>query len=202
MSDLWFRISFILIFSGLSVIRIIFKRRAGVLGEGLFPKQEGPLINGIRIVLGVPLFGMVFFYLVLPDTLPQTYLRVSYSARFIGILGCIGAICVISLSHKALGRNYSSMVVIKKNHSLVTRGVYSRVRHPMYSAYLLLFISSFLVTKNWVIGVTGGGIILSLMTFRLRQEEEVLRQRFGPEYKKYMQKTGRFLPHLQIRKHF
>jgi hypothetical protein len=60
MRDFWFRISLILLFSGLFIIRIIFKRRAGVLGGGLFPKQEGQLENGIRAVLGVPLFGIFF----------------------------------------------------------------------------------------------------------------------------------------------
>jgi protein-S-isoprenylcysteine O-methyltransferase Ste14 len=194
MGEFWFKIVFVLIFSSLSVIRIICKRRAGAAQEGLFPKQEGFLGNGIRTVLGVPLFGMLGFYLVLPDTLPQTYISVPLFARFAGITGGICALIVIGLSHKALGRNYSSTVVLKKNHRLVTGGVYRFVRHPMYSAYLLLFISAFLVSENWVIGVTGSGIILSLMTLRLRLEETLLHERFGLEYINYVQRAGRFLP--------
>jgi hypothetical protein len=37
----------------------------------------------------------------------------------------------------------------------------------MYSAYFLIFISAFIVLKNWIIGVSGGGIILSLMTLQI-----------------------------------
>jgi protein-S-isoprenylcysteine O-methyltransferase Ste14 len=194
MDEFWFRIAFVLIFSSLSVIRIICKRRAGMAHERLFPKQEGPLENGIRVVLGVPLFGMLCFYLVLPDSLPQAYVRVPLFARFAGITGGICSLIIIGLSHKALGRNYSSTVVLKKNHRLVTGGVYQFVRHPMYSGYLLLFISAFILSENWVIGATGGGIIISLMTFRLRQEEKLLHERFGLEYINYVRRTDRFLP--------
>jgi hypothetical protein len=95
-------------------MRIIFKRMKGVLMEGLFPKRKGPLVNGIRIALGVPLFGMLFLYIVLPDALPHTYARMPDPARFAGIAGSVCAITVIGLSHKALGCNYSSTVVIKK----------------------------------------------------------------------------------------
>ena len=38
-------------------------------------------------------------------------------------------------THKDLGRNWSVTLEVRDRHTLVTNGVYSRVRHPMYSAF-------------------------------------------------------------------
>jgi len=40
-------------------------------------------------------------------------------------------------THKDLGRNWSVTLEVREQHALVTNGVYSRVRHPMYSAFWL-----------------------------------------------------------------
>ena len=194
MREVWFRISLILVFTSLSAMRAVCKRRADAAGEGLFPKQEGVLLNGIRGVLCIPLFGMFFLYLVVPGTPPWAFVRVHTAVRLGGVAGGISALVVIGLSHRALGESYSSMISLRENHRLVTGGVYRVVRHPMYGAYLLLFLCAFLISGNWVIGASGGGIILSLMTIRLAREEAVLEERYGGEYRAYMQRTGRFLP--------
>ena len=40
-------------------------------------------------------------------------------------------------THKDLGRNWSVTLEVCDQHTLVTSGVYSQVRHPMYSAFWL-----------------------------------------------------------------
>ena len=44
----------------------------------------------------------------------------------------------------------------------------------MYTAYLLLFLGAFLLSANWAIGTGGVGVILTLMTVRLADEERRL----------------------------
>src|SRR6185503_9686725 len=41
-------------------------------------------------------------------------------------------------SHADLGTNWSVTLEVRQGHTLVTRGVYERVRHPMYSSLLLM----------------------------------------------------------------
>ena len=194
MSDFVFRIAFIVIFTSLTIVRVTYKRRAGALGEGIFPKSEGCLLNCIRGVLGSTLFFRVFFFIAFPEALPYAYINLPKPARLVGAAGGLCGVFIIALSHNALGKNFSSTVIIKKNHNLVTTGPYRTVRHPMYLGYLILFISVFLLSENWVIGVSGSGIILSLMTLRLRKEEKELINRFGIQYITYMRKTGKFFP--------
>ncbi len=55
-----------------------------------------------------------------------------------------------------------------------------------------LFRSS-LVTANWFLALTGG-IAFGLIVLRTQTEEDNLIERFGEEYLKYMERTGRFFP--------
>jgi protein-S-isoprenylcysteine O-methyltransferase Ste14 len=71
---------------------------------------------------------------------------------------------------------------------LVTTGLHSRMRHPIYAAHLLNF-------AGWTIG---GGLVvsyallgISLITYRLmvQLEERELTERFGPSYREYQKKV-------------
>jgi len=50
-----------------------------------------------------------------------------------------------------------------------------------------------LLTANWLIGVTSL-IVLALLVVRTPQEEAMLIERFGQQYRDYMARTGRFIP--------
>ena len=52
-------------------------------------------------------------------------------------------------SHKDLGRNWSISLEIREEHKLVTRGVYSLIRHPMYTAFLLMAVGQAFLISNW-----------------------------------------------------
>ena len=99
-------------------------------------------------------------------------------------------------SHNDLGLNWSVTLQIREHHCLVTNGLYSKVRHPMYSAMLLLGITQLLFCPNWI---AGPAYLLSfglLYLLRVRAEEQMMIDRFGEEYKEYMRNTGRVTPRL------
>jgi protein-S-isoprenylcysteine O-methyltransferase Ste14 len=83
--------------------------------------------------------------------------------------------------------------------SLVTTGPYRWIRHPMYSAALILVMAASLLTANLVV-VIGGLAMFALLAARSRIEEQRLIAKFGEAYRGYQGRTGRFLPRLtQIR---
>ena len=53
-------------------------------------------------------------------------------------------------SHTDLGTNWSITLEVREKHQLVTQGIYSHVRHPMYLALLLYSSGQALVLPNWV----------------------------------------------------
>jgi protein-S-isoprenylcysteine O-methyltransferase Ste14 len=70
------------------------------------------------------------------------------------------------------------------------------VRHPFYTSFLVSIVAVGLVTANWFIALAG---LLPwwLLVLRTRIEEEKLIERFGDEYRRYMERTGRFWPRFR-----
>ena len=94
------------------------------------------------------------------------------------------------------GKNLTDTVVTRREHTLVTHGPYRWVRHPFYDVVLLWGLSVSLLTANWLMALLGLSAF-AMMVVRTRIEEEKLIDRFGDEYRTYMARTGRFLPHVR-----
>ena len=115
-------------------------------------------------------------------------------------LAWIGAaIVVISLwlfyrTHKDLGRNWSVTLEVRVEHRLVTTGVYSHVRHPMYSAFWLLALSQALLLPNWIAGPAGLVGFGTLFFCRVGREERMMMETFGEQYSQYAARTSRVIP--------
>src|SRR5258708_545266 len=72
-------------------------------------------------------------------------------------------------TRKDLGRNWSVTLEVRDRHTLVTNGVYSRVRHPMYSAFWLWALAQALLLPNWIAGPAGripSGTVVFLRLWR------------------------------------
>jgi protein-S-isoprenylcysteine O-methyltransferase Ste14 len=193
-SQVFFLMAFIFIFSLLSIMRLYFRIVTGDIRDGMLNRREGLLPVVVRCIFGIPLFAAVVLYIRFPDLAPWSYCSLPLYLRNAGIV--LGSVALYSIYrvHVELGRYFSSSLVIRKGHRLVRSGPYRLVRHPMYTSYLMLFTAAFLISENWLIGISGTMIIASLMTLRIVKEEDLLLEYFGEEYKQYRQTTGMFLP--------
>jgi protein-S-isoprenylcysteine O-methyltransferase Ste14 len=97
-------------------------------------------------------------------------------------------------THKDLGRNWSVTLEVREQHTLVTSGVYARVRHPMYSAFWLWAVAQALLLPNWIAGLAGLVGFGTLFFLRVGREEALMAETFGDEYRRYMARTWRILP--------
>jgi protein-S-isoprenylcysteine O-methyltransferase Ste14 len=97
-------------------------------------------------------------------------------------------------THKDLGRNWSVTLEVREQHTLVTNGVYGRVRHPMYSAFWLWAVAQALLLPNWIAGPAGLVGFGTLFFLRVGREEALMVETFGDEYRRYMARTARILP--------
>lgn len=113
-----------------------------------------------------------------------------------GALIYIFALWVFRRSHKDLGRNWSITLQIREKHKLVQAGVYSAIRHPMYTSFLLMGLSQAFLLQNWVAGLSGLIGFAVLFFLRVGNEERMMLEAFGPEYRIYMRKTKKIIPYL------
>lgn len=97
-------------------------------------------------------------------------------------------------SHADLGTNWSTTLELKEEHTLVTHGVYRRVRHPMYTGLLLTALAQALVLPNWLAGPSYLVAFLLLLVLRVGKEEQMMRDQFGQAYDEYAKSTKRLVP--------
>jgi protein-S-isoprenylcysteine O-methyltransferase Ste14 len=88
-------------------------------------------------------------------------------------------------------------IQVLQKHELVTRGPYSRIRHPGYTSAIFAALAYVLLYLN-VITLIVFLAVLATAYKRAVLEEELLASEdgFGQEYRDYMKRTGRFLPRL------
>ena len=111
-----------------------------------------------------------------------------------GVLVMAAGLWLFWRSHADLGGNWSDTLEIHAHHTLVTQGVYRHIRHPMYSASWLIMIAQALLLFNWIAGF-GGIVAFGVMYFlRVPKEEQMMQDRFGEQYQRYMASTGRVIP--------
>lgn len=99
-------------------------------------------------------------------------------------------------SHADLGRNWSPGLDLREGQTLVTEGVYRRVRHPMYAAIWLGALAQPLLIQNWLAGAAVVPVFLAMYLTRLPMEEAMMRERFGDAWDAYAARTGALFPKL------
>lgn len=94
-----------------------------------------------------------------------------------------------------LGHRFSGLVAIQPEHTLVTTGIYSVIRHPSYLGMIINMIGWCLVFRS-LGGLIIAGIFLIPLIARINSEEKMLSSEFGAEYENYRSRTSRLIPHI------
>jgi protein-S-isoprenylcysteine O-methyltransferase Ste14 len=93
-----------------------------------------------------------------------------------------------------LGPGLTPFPVPRSGGKLITGGVYKWVRHPIYSALLLITAGISIYSLN-IPRALVTFLLLLLFYYKSRYEESLLEQKFS-DYSDYKTRTGRFIPKL------
>jgi protein-S-isoprenylcysteine O-methyltransferase Ste14 len=95
-----------------------------------------------------------------------------------------------------LGRYFTIDVAVRSTQSVVQSGPYRFVRHPSYTAILIMLLGVGMALANWasLVVILAGGLIGLL--YRVRVEERALVEGLGQPYMDYMRTTRRFIPFI------
>ncbi|MGA2360273.1 MAG: isoprenylcysteine carboxylmethyltransferase family protein [Terriglobales bacterium] len=106
-------------------------------------------------------------------------------ARWLGLLlGFIGLGGVI-LSRYTLGRSFS---VVPKATELVTSGIYSRIRNPIYVSGMIFLVGIVLILWRPELLIILL-VLIPVQIIRARREAAVLEAKFGDAYREYRKRT-------------
>jgi protein-S-isoprenylcysteine O-methyltransferase Ste14 len=152
-----------------------------------------PLLSGLLSLVAL-LSSLA--YLASPRWLAWASLGLPSWLRLLGFPLALSGFALMEWGQRSLGKNWSDAPVQLKNHTLTTAGPYRWVRHPIYTAFLLILSAPLLFSANWLVGFSW--ILASALDIaaRVNAEEAMLRTNFGPYYEQYVRRTGRLLPKL------
>ena len=94
-----------------------------------------------------------------------------------------------------LRRFYSSTLVIREGHQLITHGVYRFARHPIYLGAFMVCIGVPLCVSS-LYGLLTMSALIPLILNRIRIEERMLTDEFGDAYRTYKEATSKLIPFI------
>jgi protein-S-isoprenylcysteine O-methyltransferase Ste14 len=97
-----------------------------------------------------------------------------------GVMAAAGVVLLI-VARLQLGAAFSIQAKAKK---LVTTGIYSRIRNPIYVFSAVFLVGLVIVSERWLLLLPIAALIPMQMV-RARREARVLAAAFGEEYERY-----------------
>ncbi len=191
-----FRLILILGLLTVCPIGIYHRLKSQASGERLDRRQEGLFILLTLRPIGFAGILGLLAYVIRPAWMNWSQVGLPIWLRWSGVGFGASAVLLLIWVFRSLGTNIADTVVTRAEHTLVTTGPYHWVRHPFYVATALAVTANSLVTANWFLALTGG-LGVALLVVRTQTEEEKLVERFGDDYRAYMDRTGRFFPRVR-----
>jgi methanethiol S-methyltransferase len=84
-----------------------------------------------------------------------------------------------------------------REETLMTDGVYARVRHPQYTGLFLIVFGEGIVHWPTIVSVAAFPIIVLAYTLLARKEERQMLEKFGDEYREYQRRVPMFIPRFE-----
>jgi len=129
------------------------------------------------------------------DTLAINALRASRVAGYFGLVLLTIGFLLAAIAVRQMGVSWRIGIDSEAPGTLVSRGLFSRVRHPIYAGMLLATAGMAAVTADLLSVAVAAGAWVGIPV-QARLEEAFLLSRFPQEYGTYLEQTGRFWPRL------
>ena len=104
---------------------------------------------------------------------------------YVGLILAASTLPLWVVARRQLGGAFSAK---PEARYLVTRGLYAKIRHPIYVFGCLAYFGSLLALQVWPI-LAAWLALTPIEVVRARREDRVLADAFGPEYAAYRRQT-------------
>jgi protein-S-isoprenylcysteine O-methyltransferase Ste14 len=137
--------------------------------------------RGTILRVGLPLLGGLVVLVAIFRSAVGPHGVVRWIGLLLGLFGLAGVI----LSRYTLGRSFS---VAPKATALVTAGIYSRIRNPIYfSGFVLLTGIALIIQRLEMLAYFL--LLIPIQFIRARREAAILEAKFGDAYREYRKRT-------------
>ena len=113
----------------------------------------------------------------------------------IGLALFFVGLSLMLVSQATLWRYYSSSLVIREDHKLITHGVYRLVRNPIYLGLIMVAIGLPTYVQS-LSGFITSSILIPIILVRINLEERLLTEEFKDAFQDYKETTKRLIPFI------
>ena len=135
--------------------------------------MKANVLTALVLLIGVAWLGIRYAHE------PWTPMRIA------GAVIGLPSLLLLLLARIELGGAFS---VRPKAQALVTHGLYSRIRNPIYFFGTITIAGYFLYTHR-PLGLSILAVVVPLQIYRAREEGKILEAKFGEEYRRYRAHT-------------
>ena len=196
----YFQIAIIAIFIAIIVTKVVYLR----FSRNITAIVAGRDSRGAERILELAAFaGLVFWisevlayalhasFQILPTAIHYGLFD-SPAAKIAGVFLITAGLVVFVLAFFNFGDSWRVGVDYQTPGALVTRGIFSITRNPIYVFINLWFIGTFLINGT-IIFVVLAVLAIAAQHWQILREEGFLTQRYGEAYDRYRKHTPRYL---------
>ncbi len=112
----------------------------------------------------------------------------------VGILILIGGSLLRRHCWRVLGAAFTGEVRARPDQQIVTTGAYAVVRHPSYTAAIVMYLGIGLALGSWGSTLVLVGVAFAVYAYRISVEEAALLAAVGEPYRQFMRTRRRLIP--------
>ena len=174
------------------IIQLIRTGGTGLVG---FRRGAGPVdwLSGILFVGGMAM-SVVSLVLVLQDSLEPVDGLDTDAVHVVGIVLAASGGLTVFAAQLGMGASWRIGVSDDQDTALVTRGWFSMVRNPIYTAMIVGWTGFALIVPTWLAFAAIVTIAVGLELQVRAVEEPYLVRTHGDAYRAYASRVGRFVP--------
>jgi len=145
----------------------------------------------------IPPFVLFYFYTIFaaafnfPILSKQVFFQ-SESIAWAGLIFCLGGLLILIWSIISFGDSFRVGIDTGQPAELITIGVFTISRNPIYVGFWFFMLGQFLVFPNWILLIYIGAATW-LFHRQVLREEEFLMDHFGEEFTAYCKQVRRYL---------
>ena len=174
-------------FYGIYFIKMLRQRHRGIKTDQMGVGDKDSNVKTIELVTKISAITVVISeVLSIILTSPKIYNEI----RFAGAVCCLVGVGMFYAAVKTMGRSWRAGITDDKTR-LVTTGIFSISRNPAFLAFDLTYLGILLMFFNFLLLIFTlfAAVMLHL---QILNEEKHLEEKFGEEYLRYKEKTGRY----------
>lgn len=125
----------------------------------------------------------------------QGSLAITSAHNVVGLTLLGVGLAIMLIAQATLWRFYSSTLVIRDGHRLITHGIYRLARHPIYLG-ATLGLMGVPVYVSSLYGLLAMSLLVPLFLHRIRMEERMLAEEFGDAHREYCRSARKLIPFI------